>query len=865
MELLERTHDLEVLQTLLLQAGDGRGSMLLLGGEAGVGKSALVRHFSAASRPIARVLLGQCDALSTPRPLGPLFDIDDPAITRLLGDDAPRHLLFPATLARLSANTQTTLLVIEDAHWADEATLDFLRYLGRRIETSRALVLVTYRDDEVGPRHLLRRLLGDLANAPGMHRLTVLPLSLDSVTLLGAASGIAPDALYERTRGNPFFVTEILAAGGEIPPTVHDALLARASRVSAAAWTVLEAAAVIGNPIDIETLQAVVEVPDEALDACLESGLLKSDGQAMTFRHELARDAILTSISPWRRPALHADVLRVLEALPDRQRDPAILAHHADEAGDAAAVLRHAPEAARRAMVLRAHREAADQYVRALRYAAALPHEDRALLLEDASHAFHLTARIDQAKSARAAALDLWIKQGDRRKEGENRCHLAILHWADAQMDLAEGEAMQAVQLLEGLAPGPDLAMAYRTLARLRGTILDDNDAIAWGERAIALAEQFGITETLADALITVGVARIARGSFEAGLAQLERSISLSTAAGLDDLTARAHANLGFGFDENYLFGPAALHYTRGIHFCAERDLDNSRLHMTAWLARCQLFLGDWARASELSTAVLAARDLAPVTQFVALLVEGMVRTRRGEPDAGPLLDEALALAQASGSLYRLGPIHAARAEAAFLAGNSARAFEEAGGAFDLALSHRHRWYAGELAYWRWKSGERSAPPDLIADPFAWQIGGDWQRAAAAWDGLGCPYEAARARAESDDEGAWRAALDTFDALGAQPAAAALRRRLRATGLRGIPRGPRATTRSNAAGLTAREIEVVSLLAEGFANQEIADRLYLSARTVENHVASALAKLGASSRAEGAETARELGIVGRVE
>jgi DNA-binding CsgD family transcriptional regulator len=218
-------------------------------------------------------------------------------------------------------------------------------------------------------------------------------------------------------------------------------------------------------------------------------------------------------------------------------------------------------------------------------------------------------------------------------------------------------------------------------------------------------------------------------------------------------------------------------------------------------------------------------------------------------------------LASPSASLYRLGPIYAARAEAAWLAGNPAGAAVEARYAYDLAADHGQRWYAGELAYWRWKGGEISEPPSNIAEPFAWQIVGDWERAAAAWDELGCPYEAARARTEGSDETALLAALAVFDDLGARPAAALARGRLRALGVRGIPRGPRPATRANPAGLTRREVDVVTLLTRSYGNQEIADRLFLSPRTVENHIAAILSKLDVSTRADVAARAEQLEII----
>lgn len=861
MELLERDSALETLRRLLWQADEGRGSLLLLSGEAGVGKTTLLRRFLDEASSRARILIGHCDALSTPRALGPLIDVNDPTLNRLLDDGTPRDRIFQTLLAHFAARTRATLLAIEDVHWADEATLDLLRYLGRRIEATHGLVVATFRDDEAGPRHPLRRVLGDLATTAAVKRLMLEPLSLAAVTTLAADSALDPQALHGRTRGNPFFVSEILAAGGALSPTIHDAVLARFFRLPAGARDVLEAMAVIGPSASSHVLNLVAAPAADDLNACLASGMLRDNGQGLEFRHELTREAILAAMSTPQRAALHGRVLRALEGSLSQHDDPAQLAHHAEEAGDAAAVLRYAPEAASRATRLRAHREAAEQYARALRFADGLPPAERARLLEARSWACYLTAQIDDAVATRSEATAIWHDLGDARKEGENRCYLAILHWSDARIDDANREATAARDLLERLPPGPELALAYGTLARLRGTILDDADAIAWGEQAVALAEAFGATETLVDALITVGVARMARGDFGRGQAQLERAIDLATVAGLDDLTARAHANLGFGYDEHYRFDQAAAHYATGVQFCQERDLDRSRLHMAAWLARCHCFLGAWDEAERLVESVLAARDLAPVTRFVALLVDGMLRTRRGDPGAQPALDEALALAEAAGSLYRLGPVRAVRAEAAYLAGNRAAAVEEAEAALPLALAHGQPWYAGELAYWRWRGGGPAPELDTVAEPFALEMSGDWERAALAWEALGCPYEAARARAGSSDESVVRGALAAFDTLGATPAAAEARRRLRELGARGVPRGPRPSTRRHPAGLTAREFEVLTLLVDGSNNQEIARRLFLSSRTVENHVAAVFAKLGVTNRAAALDAARRLGLV----
>jgi DNA-binding CsgD family transcriptional regulator len=234
------------------------------------------------------------------------------------------------------------------------------------------------------------------------------------------------------------------------------------------------------------------------------------------------------------------------------------------------------------------------------------------------------------------------------------------------------------------------------------------------------------------------------------------------------------------------------------------------------------------------------------------------VRTRRGDPGAAAVFDEALELAVRTGTLQRLAPVHAARAEAAWLEGGASAARIEAEGIWELALAHRHAWHVGESAFWQQKAGAAVRLPSWAARPFALQVQGRWAEAASAWASHGCPYEEARALAEGDDA-ARVAALALFDRLGARPAAEALRRRMRGEGAAHVPRGPRAATRGNTFGLTNRQAEILGLISEGLSNAGIAKRLCISAKTVDHHVCAILAKLDVPSRHEAARLAASSG------
>src|SRR3954471_13576985 len=445
MDLLERESGLVALDGWLREAAAGLGRLVLIGGEAGVGKSALVAHLCqvVASHGRGRVLLGACDALSTPRPLGPLQDIalqTGGTLDRLLAENAPRDRLFRAFLAELDRGLTPTLAIIEDVHWADDATLDLLRFLGRRLEPIRSLLVVTYRDDEVGPTHPVRSVLGDLATTKTVRRLRLAPLTEAAVRTLAGSSRLDPIALHRLTGGNPFFATEILAAeagaAGGIPATVRDAVLARASRLTAAGRAALDAAAVIGSPADADLLDDVARPAPEAIDECLAAGMLVTvDRLTLAFRHELARVAIYDAIAPRRRRDLHAGVLAALQADPETEHDLARLAHHSEAADDATAVLLFAQAAGQRAAGLHAHREAAAQFARALRFAHDRPPTERAELLEACAYERFLTEGGAAVLDLRREALQIWRAQGDRVREGEALRWISRVLWFAGRND----------------------------------------------------------------------------------------------------------------------------------------------------------------------------------------------------------------------------------------------------------------------------------------------------------------------------------------------------------------------------------------------------------------------------------------------
>lgn len=865
MELLERDQDFEQLALLWQRATTGQGRTALVSGEAGMGKTALVEQFVQQQGQAARCLRGACDALFTPRPLGPLYDMaaqPPGALATLLTQETPRPLLFAAFLEELQQGERPTVVVIEDVHWADEATLDLITFLGRRIAHLPTLLILTYRDDELGRDHPLRAVLGDLPST-AVARLPLAPLSEQAVTQLARQAQQAQrsaQALHAITGGNPFFVTEVLAsASSEVPLTVREAVLARVARRSPAARALLEVVSVVPTRAERWLLDTILEATSLTLEECLSSGMLFLERTTIAFRHELARLAVESTLSPLRKQALHTQVLQSLLTRDVDLSQAARLVHHATGAQDAALIVRYAPLAARHAAAQGAHREAAAHYATALAAAEGLPAEERAALLEERAYECFLTGQLEEAEAAQLAALRIWRQQERPEKVGQTLRSLSRLDRQLGKPGEAQSYANEAVQVLEVLPAGRELAMAYSNKAQL-AVIADDNaEAIGWGARALALAEQLGDVTTVVHALNTLGTAHVL-GQHQHGWELLERSLQLALEHGFEEHAARAYNNLADCALSERDYPRARGYLEAGIAYCDERDLDfwGTALHSARIQARFEQ--GAWEEAAEEATQLLTRYRPPSVSKIFALLVLGWVRLRRGDSGSAPLLEEAHRLALATGEYPQIAPVAAARAEAAWLAGDLERCQAEARVGYDLALAHTDPWALGRLASWLWRAGGLAQPPGPMAEPFALEIAGDWQGAAARWAQIGCPYEQALALSEGDAD-AERQALALFEQLGAQPAVARVRQRMRQQGRRGIPRGPRPSTRANQAGLTTREVGVLLLLAEGLSNAQIARQFSTSPKTVDHQVSAILSKLEVHSRAQAITAASALGLL----
>lgn len=856
MRLLEREGPLAALASAAADARKGEARVVLVSGEAGGGKSALLEEF-AASRSDARWYWGACDGLFTPRPLGAFADIARQLggeAARLFQSDTPRDVLFATFLAALSEAGGLRVLVVEDIHWADEATLDLLRFLARRVKGLPVLILASYREDELAASYPLRVALGELATHRWTQRVELAPLSVSAVRAMAADSGLDAAELHQVTGGNPFFLGEVLRTGlDRVPPSARDAVLARADRIGPTARQVLSVASLIGAVVEPAVLERAADATPDLVDELAQSGLLAADAAALRFRHEIARRAVESAIPAHRRPGIHAAILAAL--LGTGSDDHARLAFHAEAAIDDAATLHHATLAGRRAAELGSHREAAAQFERALRFADDEPNAALAARYDELGDELRLIDSFEAGVDAYYRALSLWREVGDKLREGDTLRRGSVALFRLCRGREAADAAQAAIEVLEPLGPSVELARAY---ANAVGDSMSESrldDAAALSRQAREMSERFAAYDILSKTVnYEAMLAWYAGGDWEPLMRQ---ALDIALAHGAVTEAAFAYTNMHDLCHGDRKYAECGPHYAAGVAYCEEHDMGTYLCCLQGTQSLCLERLGQWDEAVALAETVLRRTLASPINRMLPEGALGRILARRDAAGAGEHLEVAVASADSSGVPEYVVPARLGRAEACWLRGDLNAARREAELAC-LAAPDTNRWLRGETAVWLRRTGSGRMPDGPVAEPYRLELAGDWRNAAKIWEDHGCRYDMALALLGSSDEAALRQALDICTSLGAVATARVARRTMRAQGIRSIPVGRRAASRRHPFGLTRREQEVLDLVSAGKTNAEIAAALVLSAKTVDHHVSAILAKLDVPTRRAAAEAARAL-------
>ena len=518
--------------------------------------------------------------------------------------------------------------------------------------------------------------------------------------------------------------------------------------------------------------------------------MLVAGPSTVSFRHELGRLSVEEALPPPRRVRLHQRALEVLRLGPSP--DPARLTHHAVAAGDGAAVGIYAPEAGARASALGAHREAAAHYKQAIDFAEPGSPEGLGDLYDRRAYACYLSGDFPAAVDAQRQAVSHHRSTGDRLRFGQAARLLSLLLRYEGTLAEAWEIGREALSVLEKMPASHELAMAYCNLSHLATASEDGGQARAMAEKAIQLADNLADVEAGIYAAINIGCIELLEGNPD-GTERLKATLQLALNHGFEEHAGRAYCNLTWWSPRRRTYREADLFFDPGLRYTEERGLDLWHGYLIAYRARAELDRGRWDEAVKLAITILRNAGLSPMPRIIALVVVGLIRSRRGDPDIWGALDEAWSLAGRTGELQRMEPVAMARAEAYWLAGHTDEVLDATSETLELALARNAMWVAGEMLLWRRRAGEHNNDVELSAslpEPFGSELRGDWKSAAEHWRALDAPYEVALTLSHADDEDVVREGLASLQHLGARPAAAIVARRLRQRGARGLPRGP---------------------------------------------------------------------------
>ncbi|MGR6923567.1 helix-turn-helix transcriptional regulator [[Actinomadura] parvosata] len=912
--LVGRSAELAGLVRVLAAAGNGMAGVALVGGDAGIGKTRLISELAAEARERGfNVLVGQCAELGDALPYLPLADAlrgAEPAVREaaaahpMLGQLLPGTESAPSTgltqqrlfgsLLGLLADVQPVLFVIEDLHWADRSTRDLLVFLSRMVQSERVCVVGTYRTDDLHRRHPLRSVLAELKRLPTVMSLELGPLGSgemsDYVATLGDVDAQGLGLIVSRADGNPFYAEELFAAmaeGDTLPDGLASLLMSRVEVLSEAGQRVLRAAAVAGRRVEDELLREVSGLPlaefEEAVREIVSRGLLKVQGHGYTFRHALLQEAVYTDLLPGERTRLHAAFARLLTS-------PAELAHHYLAGHDLAGALAASAEAGRAAERVGAPAEAHSHYDRALGLWERVDDAERLAGESRVKLAFRSAVMAADSGDKHRAVTQLRVLP--QTSEVSERLAYYLV-----EMDADESAVGAAERAVESAEEPAALARALATLARTLLWSPRSQEVEGLCARALETARAAGAKDAEVGAMLTLATFVELRGDLTRAHELVDAAMAQPTGDLAMDLRARFHhARIHY---EQGLLDHAAEVADDGIRMASETGLKWSTYGTDLRFLRFLIHYaaGEWDQAEAMAAGFGARVGTVPeaILSSFALFIE----VARGLPVvegrlswlrpfwSDPLVSYISRGLAAEHALWNGDPAtaldHVRAVMAKQMDGESGNVRMAAIALWALAELGTTEGADDWLAHARLavESGPTGQGGHLGPEGLAWALRVEaewhrvhgrldvelWRRAVEAFD-IGFVYETARARwrlaeallAAGDREAAqaeWELARETAGKLRAAPLENALldfgrRARFASGGGAGSP---------GDGGLTAREVEVLRLVAEGLTNREIAERLFIAQKTVSVHVSNILGKLDVSTRTQAAASARRLGLL----
>jgi DNA-binding CsgD family transcriptional regulator/tetratricopeptide (TPR) repeat protein len=844
--LVERDTQLQVLVELMAEPMQS-GGVVLLSAEAGFGKTSLLDAFFETLDHRYRVLMAACEPLGIPAALGPLFDFVGELPPELQDDirsGAGRMSVYRGLLDLVK--NDRVVLVFEDIHWADEATLGLIRYLGRRIGATRSVLIVTFRSEEIALNPQLRLVAADLGSVAT--RIELPPLTLAGVEELTEGMGADPVRVYETTLGNPFFVEEVMSSPERgLPPSVSNAVLANAGLLTPEALEFLQMVALSPDGLSIANLD---DANSAHVDLAFQRRLVTSAKGQVNCRHELIRQSLVQALPPALERRLHLQLLAGLEGREVDSPDITRLAYHSIGAGEPEKALNYSLRAAHAAAAAGAHRQAAFHLANALEFSGILDRPTLSKTLLEAAVEHNFINAFDTATSYARLRLGL---AGDPVEEAGARAWVAFFESRRNDLDATRIEAASAAQVLRQHPASEELALALAALSWVELVEGNWKTAQLVGEEAIAVARATGSASIEVYAATTVGTARWELGERD-GFDQVEEASRLGLATDTGEFAARALNNLGVISLERGRLEEARRWFNLLQEYATSNELDAWYIAAVSTMAWIEVACGRWDDADR-ALEIVSGQKTCFQTEIETLTVAARLRMRRGDPGA-------LDLAESVFSRLEEFNDHDAHVSGGALAMEAAWV-----GIFPLTdAADRYRVLCASpglendrssralLAFWALRLGLEMPTGDDLGQLVDLEFDDRAAEASSVWAGRGFPVEAAITRAMVPDPD-----LDSVFAdlarMGADGVATGLRRELQRRGVKHVPRGERASTQENPEGLTAREMEVLGLLATGSSNSSIAGELFISEKTAGHHVSSVLAKLHVSSRAQAAARA----------
>jgi DNA-binding CsgD family transcriptional regulator len=679
--------------------------------------------------------------------------------------------------------------------------------------------------------------------------------------MMAVEKGYSGEDVYGISGGNPFYVNEILASYSPgIPDNIKDAILSVYNLQPKKTKQVWEILSVLPTGFELKYLEKMCPSYAEGVAHSLDSKILILGKGTIFFKHELYRRTIESSLSPLVRLALNKKILSLFLENFEQNQEIERIVHHAKNANEYELVTCYAPLAARHAASVGAHTEASKLYLSAIEYYKGADKNKLIELYELYAYECYLTGKNKNAIIYTTKSLNLWKEKNDQEKIGNSMWFLSRLWWFEGKQEQAESYAVQAIEVLDNQPSSKAKAMAYSNMSKLKMSMDLTGESLLWGEKAIAIAQEVDDQETVSSALNSIGSALMLNGpTLQKGIGLIQQSLEIALKNSYHEHAARAYTSLvSIGVSKKeYKIAKKAL--DEGLLYCEEKDINSQKLYMLSYQSRLNLETGNWKEACTVAGNLLKNEDLFPILKICGLTILATIKIRKGDQGALPLLLEAKVLAFETMELQRIIPALLALLEYEWITGESYIEMDALSRTVNRIVelgkfSKKSRFY-----FWLRRTGKDYLLPEEKHESDEESNLTTVAEEASLWENWGCPYEHALALFEGTIADK-KNALMMVRALGADAVYEKLKLEMRTSGIKSIPRGIRKTTGSNSAHLTERELGILQLLKEGMQNKEIANRLFISAKTVDHHISAILFKLDVKSRAKAVREALSMGI-----